>query len=330
MTFETVPLGTLLSEPSIEPIAAMAICNRDLAKEALWNETLTELKEKEFFSSDVGSGIERLYRAAKTGDWFFPLYSAAECADDPARGKVNLVWLPSSDEGADGRPFILLVPGGGFVNVWSLTEGWPVAQQFNRLGYHVFVLTYQLEGSRKLLEKDMQDFARALHFIKEHEEKFHLAGDKYITCGFSAGGYLVCLWNTGMGYRRFGLPKPQAVFPIYPLVSLNQRIRFERDEPDLAMRLFGCSYEEAAAMDYEIPEHAEGFPPCAIFVTAEDELVSPDHSRILAAALEKLGIPCRLEIGPTGGHGFADGTDTCMDGWTQRALEWVRSGNRDG
>ncbi len=43
--------------------------------------------------------------------------------------------------------------------------------------------------------------------------------DSYITCGFSAGGYIVCLWNTEKGYRSFGLPKPKACFPIYPVTS---------------------------------------------------------------------------------------------------------------
>ena len=45
----------------------------------------------------------------------------------------------------------------------------------------------------------------------------------------------------------------------------------------------------------------------------------------LAAALEKHGIPCRLEIGPTGGHGFADATGMCMAGWTERAVRWYES-----
>ena len=58
------------------------------------------------------------------------------------------------------------------------------------------------------------------------------------------------------------------------------------------------------------------------FLAAQDELVDPEHSRLLARALEQAGIPCRLEIGPTGGHGFADGTGMCMDGWTKRAIDW--------
>ena len=78
-------------------------------------------------------------------------------------------------------------------------------------------------------------------------------------------------------------------------------------------------------MAYEIPEHAEGFPPCAFFLAAGDELVSPEHSRTLARKLEALHIPCRLEIGPEGGHGFADGSGMCMAGWTKRAVDWYES-----
>ena len=58
------------------------------------------------------------------------------------------------------------------------------------------------------------------------------------------------------------------------------------------------------------------------FLSAGDELVSPENSRMLAKALDQAGIPCRLEIGPTGGHGFADGTGMCMEGWPERAMDW--------
>ena len=325
MAYENDQLGKLLSDPRIAPIAAEAIRNRDLQKEPVWHKSLAQLKEEHIFSGEIGRGFERLYRAAETGEWYFPLYSGAECAADPARKGVNVVWLPAEDPAADARPFILLVPGGGFVNVWNLTEGWPIAEQFNGHGYHVFILTYQVEGQEKLLEKNMDDFARALRFIGENEQRFHVRGDRYITCGFSAGGYLVCLWNTQKGYPAHGLPKPQAVFPVYPVTSLKARIRYGAADPAAAMRLYGCSVEEAAETDYEIPAHVEGFPPCAIFLAAEDELVNPENSTLLASALEARGIPCRLEIGPTGGHGFADGSGMCMAGWTERAVRWYES-----
>ena len=326
MDYENTPLGALLGDARIAPIAANAIRGWDLRAEPLWTRTLTQLKEEEeFFNGGIARGLERLYRAADTGDWYYPLYSAEECAEDPAREGVNVVWFPSDVPAADGRPYILLVPGGGFVRVWNLTEGWPIAEQFNRCGYHVFILTYRVDAAEKLLEKNMEDVARALRLIRKNADRFHVRADRYITCGFSAGGYLVCLWNTKLGYSAHGLPGPRACFPIYPVTSLREGVRYFTPDLESSVRLFGCPIGEAAKTDYEIPDHVAGFPPSAIFLAAGDELVHPDNSKLLAAALERQGIACRLEIGPTGGHGFADGSDMCMAGWTERAVRWYES-----
>ena len=324
-------LGEVLNDPRIRKIAPDAIRAMDLSKDEIWGKTLEQLKQ-EHFGGDLAAGFDRLFAAAESGEWYYPLYSEAECAAEEARRGVNIVWLPSSDRTADERPYILLVPGGGFVNVWNLTEGWPIAAQFNRLGYHVFILTYQVSGEKSLLDRNMGDFARALEFIRKEADCFHVQADRYITCGFSAGGYLISLWNTlEKGYAAFGLPKPQAAFPVYPFISPKRELGGDAPETDTAedlkedIRLYGCSVREAVRLAYEIPEHAEGFPPCAIFLAAGDELVSPEHSKLLAAALGKLSIPCRLEIGPDGGHGFADGSGMCMEGWTERAIRWYES-----
>ena len=317
-------LGQWLSDERIAKIAPDAIRKWDLSGEEMWNKTLTQLRE-EHFGGEIREGLERLYAAADSGEWYYPLYSAEERAADPAKEGVNVVRFPSAEPGADNRPFILLVPGGGFVNVWNLTEGWPVANQFNRLGYHVFILTYQVEAESCLLEHNMADFARALRLIRDNAGRFRVRAEEYITCGFSAGGYLVCLWNTEKGYPAYGLPKPKAVFPVYPVVTLRPPVAYVEEDPEENFRLYGCGQAEAAETAFEIPEHAEGFPPCALFLSAGDELVDPENSKMLARALEALGIPCRLEIGPEGGHGFADGTGMCMAGWTERAVRWFES-----
>ena len=121
------------------------------------------------------------------------------------------------------------------------------------------------------------------------------------------------------------MPRLQAVFPVYPVVSQKQCIRDGDDDPEDAEALFGCDIRTAAESPFEIPEHCQDFPPCAIFLSAGDTLVNPEHSRLLAKALERNNIPCRLEIGPEGGHGFADGTGMCMAGWTGRAIAWFET-----
>ena len=327
MIDERKTLKELLTDPLIAKIAPDAIRFMDLSKEDLWEKSLEQLR-KECFGGDLAAGFERLFEATRSGEWYYPLYTEEECAENADRKGTNLVWMPSDVEGADSRPFILLVPGGGFVNVWNLTEGWPVAAQFNRLGYHVFILTYQVAGRDHLLEQEMNDFARALCLIRDRADRFRVDWQRYITCGFSAGGYLVCLWNVPeKGYASHGMPKPQAVFPVYPVVSWKQLIRYtkaedEEEDAEFNEALFGCDIVTAANSAFEIPDHTEEFPPCAIFVAGGDELVNPENSRLLHQALERNGIPCRLEVGPSGGHGFADGTGMCMAGWTERAVRW--------
>ncbi len=321
-------LKSLLEDPLIAEISEDAISKWDLSKEDFYHWTLQEIADRKGWAN-LERGFTRLFEVASRGKYYYRLYSEEECVGAPRKKNTNFVYFPSDDAAADSRPFILLVPGGGFVNVWSLTEGWPVARIFNERGYHVFILTYQIcvEGAAV---KAMDDMARALEIIRANRETFRVNPESYITCGFSAGGYNVCLWNTEKGYRAFDLPKPQACFPIYPVTSY--RIMDSRkwddgaDKEQIALSSVGCTMKEACDSCFEIPLHVEGFPPTAVFVAAQDELVDPDHSRKLAEALQRADIPCRLEVGPSGGHGFADGVGMCMEGWPDRAIEWYERG----
>lgn len=319
-------LQSLLEDPRIAQIAPDAIRNRDLSKEAFYHWTLQEIADKMGWRC-LERSFKRLFKAAE-GTYYYPLYSDAECAQAPAKKGTNIVYLPCDDPSADEKPFILLVPGGGFVNVWNLTEGWPVAQLFNELGYHVFVLTYQV-GVEAAAVRAMGDFARVMELIAAHKDEFRVNPARYITCGFSAGGYLVCLWNTAAGHAAYNLPKPRACFPIYPCTSYRlmnvEEWDDETDKDAFARSGVGCTMQEACNSCFEIPLQAKDFPPTAVFATAEDDLVDPEHSRCLAQALDEAGVPCRLEIGPTGGHGFADGIGMCMEGWPERAIRWYEN-----
>ena len=320
-------LKSILEDPLISEISKDAISKWDLTKEEFYDWSLEDIGEKVGWRN-LTTGFERLLDVASHRQYYYSLYSEEECADDPEKKNINVVYLPSDDEAAADRPFILLVPGGGFINVWSLTEGWPVAARFNKKGYNVFVLTYRVSVDKSAV-KSMEDVARAFKLIRSHVEEFGVDPDRYITCGFSAGGYVICLWNTDKGYSKYGIPKPEACFPIYPVTSYRVISESKWDigesKEAYAQSTVGCSMEEACNSSFEVPLHVEGFPPTAIFVAAEDELVNTDHSKNLAAALEAEGIKVKLEIGAAGGHGFADGDGMSMEGWPERAIEFYES-----
>lgn len=317
-------LKEILENPMIADIASDAIRGWDLSKEEFYHWTLQEIADKVGWRN-LERGFTKLFEVAAPGGYYFSLYSEEECLEAPSKKGTNIVYFPSEDTDANDRPFIMLVPGGGFVNVWNLTEGWPVARIFNELGYHVFILTYQVQVEASAV-KAMDDMARAMEIIESRKEEFYVDPKNYITCGFSAGGYVVCLWNTEKGYSAFNFPKPKACFPIYPVTSYRILDADEWDEgedkDEFTRAGLGCTMQEACNSCFEIPLHVDGFPPTAIFLAAEDELVDPEHSKRLAEALSNADIPCKLEIGPTGGHGFADGVGMCMEGWPERAIEW--------
>lgn len=318
---EQLTLREILESTEFKPIAKYAIFNYDLPSQPVYSKTLAQLHE-EHFGGNIIRGLQRVRNAIATGEYLYPVYDESECADDPAKKDVNLLWLPSDDPKADEHPYIFLVPGGGFWNVWSLTEGWPVADHYNKRGYHVFVLTYRCNGVRGVIPQEMQDFARAFRFIREHQEKFHVQWDRYITNGYSAGGYLICLWATKQyGCHAFGIPKPVAMIPIYPFTSWRLDVQDGNFDPDI--EVLDCSWEEAVSSAYEVADYVEGFPPCAIFLSDGDTLVPPENSYMLARALEAAGIPCYLEAGKEGDHGFAEAEGMCMEGWPERALDWI-------
>ena len=120
-------LQSLLESPEIAEIAPDAISKWDLSREEFYHWTLGEIAEKMGWRT-LDRGFERLFEMAGRGQYYWRLYSEEERKADPAKENVNFVWFPSDDSAADHRPFILLVPGGGLVNVWNLTEGWPVAR----------------------------------------------------------------------------------------------------------------------------------------------------------------------------------------------------------
>lgn len=115
-------LKSILEDPLISEISMDAISKWDLSKEEFYDWSLEEIGEKVGWRN-MATGFERLLDVASRRQYYYNLYSEEECADDPEKKNINVVYLPSDDVAAADRPFILLVPGGGFINVWSLTEG---------------------------------------------------------------------------------------------------------------------------------------------------------------------------------------------------------------
>lgn len=147
----------------------------------------------------------------------------------------------------------------------------------------MFVLTYRV-GEIGILPKPLEDLAAALRFIGRHSKEFSLNPDNYAVGGFSAGGNLITMWGTeNAGYKAYGLPRPTALFPVYPVVDIKALEEHEKDREFIKIML-GEDYTQ-----------------------------------------EALGTAAVLEEGEHAPHGFGDGTGTDVEGWPERAADFLEN-----
>ena len=105
---------------------------------------------------------------------------------------------------------VIVVAGGGFAQRWNQTEGYPMAEEFNKLGYNAFVLQRRVEPSTH--EDAFLDLQRAIRYIRFHAEEYGIAKIEHIaTAGFSGGGSTI----VGQIENCYGHVKPDAIYPDY-------------------------------------------------------------------------------------------------------------------
>lgn len=264
-------------------------------------------------------GINRLLEVSKDNRFFKQVYTSDEIDKDPSKKDVNLVFFPAKRSN-ENKPYIIICPGGAYKNVFSITEGYPVAAKFNELGYSAFVFTYRV-GGKGLQPKPLDDLATALQYIKSHAAVFDVYPDNYILTGFSAGGNLVSLWGTdNHGYSSYGLAKPVAMFPAYPVITAKLFSEDSASDNKILMTMLGSTKNIESRAEYNVDENmSAAYPPCYIVCCEDDDTVKPENSRLLKRRLDELGVSVMLEIGNKGGHGFGEGTGTSVEGWLERA-----------
>lgn len=279
-------------------------------------------------NGNVLYALERVRQVMKNGGELISVYNDQESVDDAEKKNVNILYFSSLIEDS-GKPFVIVVAGGGYQAVCSLLEAYPVARQFNELGYPVFVLNYRINNENGLFPKPMEDVAQALNYIYMHYEEFDLSESKeYIIGGFSAGGHISAEWGTeNEGYLKYNMPSPKAIFLGYPAISSKYFVSEDVEtmtefRENIVGENFTDEMEDRFSADMHV--HSE-YPPTYIVYCADDDMVDPKHSRMMVAALDQAGVLNVVEEGAYGGHGFATGLNTSVEGWIERAVQFFES-----
>lgn len=216
------------------------------------------------------------------------------------------------------HPFAIICPGGGYQCVCSFIEGRPFAKKLNEMGISAFVLYYRVREKARF-PAPMDDLARAVKEVMAHAETWNLDVNQYAVLGSSAGAHLAASFGTeSIGYKKYDLPKPNALILVYPVISMESAVDYESRAPllgaDPSLDLIRLSSIERQA--------TENYPPTFIWYGDAEESVVPENAQLMARTLSQLGVPHQLHVFPGVGHGVGLGEGLSCEGWINQAVDF--------
>lgn len=202
------------------------------------------------------------------------------------------------------RPFILIIPGGGYGD-WSETEAEPAALAYMAAGYQAGILRYTL-SEKGGWPYPLEDYEKAMETVMSNADEWLIDRDHIAVAGFSAGGHLAACAAT------IAKHKPDAAVLVYPSIV--------REECDLCQPGMPAPHEHVD----------ENTCPCFIIAARDDVAVSLSNALTMASDLERAGVRFELHICSFGSHGFSTtikniSGEVCsrLSGWVGDSIEWL-------
>jgi acetyl esterase/lipase len=216
---------------------------------------------------------------------FFDIYTETERREQSAKAHTGLFFY----RGQPGAPFAIIAPGGGFVYVGSVHEGFPYAAEISKAGFNAFVLKYRAGQGGAVAT---QDLAAAITYVFRNAEALGVSTRGYSVWGSSAGARMAASIGSH-GVARFGgadLAKPSAVVMAYTAHS----------------------------------DSSPSEPPTFVVVGDQDGIAPPSSMERRVSALRSSGTAVEYRKYPGVGHGFGLGIGTSAEGWIDEAIRFWR------
>ncbi len=229
---------------------------------------------------------------------------------------------------AKGKPLpvVVWIHGGGWKGGSKGTAG--IARGLVGHGYAIVDVEYRL-SDEALFPAQVEDCKAAVRWIRANADKYGLDPDHIGAMGRSAGGHLVAFLGTSGDTKEFDTDsnagyssRVQAVVNLWGATDILQMdahslpggktTHDSADSPEA--RLLGGPmqqepYRSLAVKVNPIKYIAKGqkMPPFLMVHGEVDELVPVHQSKLLHAALKKVGAETTVHIVPNAGHGLKGG-----------------------
>tara|TARA_B100001057_G_scaffold473981_1_gene539042 strand:- start:2674 stop:3639 length:966 start_codon:yes stop_codon:yes gene_type:complete len=244
------------------------------------------------------------------------------------------IWyFPSSSKNTN-KPAVLVMPGGGYYDLWFDKEGVDVAKWLNNIGVTAFVLKYRLphwESKDCRSKVALMDAQRAMRIIRSNAKKWGINPNKIGVLGFSAGGHLASTISThhdnGLSKSLIEIEKntssrPDFTVLIYPVLTMqNSPATHFGSRENLIGKIPTKEYVDYFSNELQVKADT---PPAIMIHTNEDSDVPPENSVLYYLALRKYNIPAAIHIWEKGEHGLAFGKEgNSFKSWAHICEEWM-------
>ncbi|EXA33964.1 hypothetical protein FOVG_14828 [Fusarium oxysporum f. sp. pisi HDV247] len=221
---------------------------------------------------------------------------------------------------------ILILGGGGYVQLMVGREGVAVAKWLNSLGFYAFVLVHRFPNSETGAQAPLDDGRRALKIMSESG----LAPKGISICGLSSGGHLgaALLAEYPQVWTSPDPEIPQIEFAVlgYGPISTNAAGRtIIENKPPLPPKEKQELYD-VVQPDVQLRSPA---PPVFIVYSNNDPVVPVVNAYRLAEGFTKGGAPIELHIFADAPHGFALDSPRKLpvSKWPVMCEAWLRQNN---
>jgi acetyl esterase/lipase len=225
------------------------------------------------------------------------------------------IFLPAHPVAGKSAP-VLMMHGGGYVGGdRSMDQEWD--RWLPDHGYTVFDVDYRL-APPPTWNQAAQDAACAMAWVEAHADTYHVAPDRMLIAGLSAGAGLALQVAYGLGDGTVQsscggtVPLPKAVFAMYPPEDFKLGWDLNTGIGDITARRFNSAYLGGSPEQY--PERYRavsatfhvrpGLPPTLIASGENDHLVPFQGHVEMLAKLKKAGVPNVLVAVPYSDHAF--------------------------
>lgn len=255
-----------------------------------------------------------------------PEAKGTSCHDIPT------ITIVSPRERTGNGSAVVIFPGGAYAHLAADLEGREVADWFTARGFKAFIISYRLTSHGYVLPVPLLDARRAIQTVRANAAEYHIAPDRIVAIGFSAGGHLAAL---------------AAVQPVPGDPSASDPVERVSSRPDylvLGYPWLGAITTDTSHLSYCKLFHLmdqcdklkaeytpalfvnKDTPPTFIYHTYNDQTVPIEQSLDFFAALVKAGVPAEYHVFANGAHGSGLGKgDPALELWPSLLEAWMRA-----